>query len=248
MKTAVGIDPSWVLRHPTGICALQGDGDGWTVSEIHASVMSIDDILAAVLRHAGDATVVAVDAPLWIPNATGIRECDRQVVSRYIRRKIGVYPCNSTIAVRRGWKTIDIRVVLEEEGYVEAPAAGPAIYFETYPHPALVNMLDLPVRPEYKKGRIESRRQGLRRLGEQLLDYAAAHQIRFPDDATLQATIPVDVESLRGRELKMAEDRLDAFVCAMIAAAWMDWGEAGNEIIGAPGQGMMIFPRGRSAD
>ena len=248
MKTAIGIDPSWVLTHPTGICVMQHDGDRWTVASTEAAVMDIPAIRAAVPEPSGQPVAVAVDAPLWIPNETGIRECDRQVVSRYINRKIGVYPCNSVIAARRGWKTVDIRVALEDAGYVEAPAAAPAVYFETYPHPALVNMLDLPARPEYKKGRIADRRKGLRRLGEQLRDYAAANGIDFHDDATLQATIPADIDSLGGRELKMAEDRLDAFVCALIAAHWMDLGEDENEIIGSPGQGLMIFPRGRSAD
>jgi predicted RNase H-like nuclease len=179
MKAAIGIDPSWVVTHPTGICAIKDAGDGWTVISTEASVMTVDHIAAAVTDYPGDHSVVAVDAPLWIPNRTGIRECDREVVSRYIRRKIGVYPSNGTIASRRGWKTVDIRIALEQAGYVEAPDAGPSVYFETYPHPALVNMLDLPFRPEYKKGKIATRRAGLHLLGEQLLAYAAVNKVTF---------------------------------------------------------------------
>ena len=248
MKTAVGIDPSWVLTHPTGICVMEDAGDGWTVTSTTASITDIDAIRAAIPEPSGQPIAVSVDAPLWIPNETGIRECDRQVVSRYIDRKIGVYPCNRVIAARRGWKTVDIRVALEDAGYIEAPHAAPAVYFETYPHPALVNLLDLPTRPEYKKGRIADRRRGLQRLGEQLHDLARARGIRFVDDATRRAAIPIDLDALRDRELKMAEDRLDAFVCAVIAAEWLDFGRDGNEIIGAPGQGLMIFPGGRATD
>lgn len=247
MKLAIGIDPSWVLTHPTGMCAIESRGDGWSVASTHASIMSIDDISAAVARHPGDPAVVAVDAPLWIPNATGIRDCDREIISRYISRKSGVYPCNSTIAARRRWQTTAIRVALEQLGFVEAPATGPSVYFETYPHPALVNMLDLPFRPEYKKGRIASRRAGLHRLGQQLLAYAAANDVTFRDRAVRDATIPPDVEALRGRALKKAEDRLDAFVCALIAVSWIESGRPGNEIIGIPGRGMMIFPSPRPA-
>jgi predicted RNase H-like nuclease len=247
MNTAIGIDPSWVLTHPTGICAIESAGDGWTVISTHASVMTVDHISASVATYPGDPAVVAVDAPLWIPNRTGIRDCDREVVSRYIRRKIGVYPCNNTIASRRGWKTVDIRIALQQVGFVEAPAAGPSVYFETYPHPALVNMLDLPFRPEYKKGRIANRRAGLHQLGEQLLAYASANAVTFKDPTVRDATIPPDVNVLNGRELKLAEDRLDAFVCALIAMSWIEFGPPGNEIIGAPGQGMMIFPRPRPA-
>jgi predicted RNase H-like nuclease len=247
MKTAVGIDPSWVLTHPTGICVMEDAGEGWTVNSTTASIMDIAAIRAALPAPTEHPIAVSVDAPLWIPNATGIRECDRQVVSRYIDRKIGVYPCNSVIAARRGWKTVDIRVALEDAGYVEAPHEAPAVYFETYPHPALVNLLDLPARPEYKKGRIADRRRGLQRLGEQLHDLATSRGVAFRDEAVLRATIPADLDALRGRELKMAEDRLDAFVCAVIAADWLDFGRDGNEIIGAPGQGLMIFPGAGSA-
>ena len=242
MKTAIGIDPSWVLTHPTGICAIESDGDGWTVTTTYASVMTVDDSSAAVARHAGDPTVVAVDAPLWIPNETGIRDCDREVARRYSNRKIGVHACNRTIAARGGWRTTAIRRALEEAGFIEAPARGPSVYFETYPHPALVNMLDLPVRPEYKKGKVANRRTGLQRLGKQLLAYAAANHITFKDRDVRDATFPAGVDVLPGRELKLAEDRLDAFVCALIAVSWIESGRLGNEIIGAPGRGMMIFP------
>jgi predicted RNase H-like nuclease len=248
MKTAVGIDPSWVLTHPTGISIMEDAGDGWTVTSTTAAIMDIDAIRAGFPTPSNQPVAGAVGTPLWIPNETGIRECDHQVVSRYIDRKIGVYPCNSVIAARRGWKTIDIRVALEDAGYVEAPAAAPAVYFETYPHPALVNLLDLPSRPEYKKGRIADRHRGLQRLGRHLHDLATTRGIRFADDRTRRATIPTDLEALGGRDLKLVEDRLDAFVCAVIAADWLDFGRDGNEIIGAPGQGLMIFPDARASD
>ncbi len=204
--------------------------------------MTIDDISAAVARYPGDPAVVAVDAALWIPNKTGIRDCDREVVSRYISRKISFCLCNSTIAARRGWKTVDIRIALEQDGFVEAPTNGPSIYFETYPHPTLVNMLDLPFRPEYKKGKIAFRRAGLRQLGEQLLAYASANGTTFKDRDIRDATVPSEIDALNGREFKLAEDRLDAFVCALIAISWIESGVPGNEIIGNSGQGTIIFP------
>jgi predicted RNase H-like nuclease len=105
----------------------------------------------------------------------------------------------------------------------------------------------LPFRPEYKKGRLANRRAGLHQLGEQLLAYASANAVTFKDPTVRDATIPPDVNVLNGRELKLAEDRLDAFVCALIAMSWIEFGPPGNEIIGAPGQGMMIFPRPRPA-
>ncbi len=32
MKTAIGLDPSWVRTHPTGICAIEDANDGRTVT------------------------------------------------------------------------------------------------------------------------------------------------------------------------------------------------------------------------
>ena len=50
--------------------------------------------------------------------------------------------------------------------------------------------------------------------------------------------------ALEGRKaLKAAEDAIDAVVCAFCAASWLELGASGNEIIGSPGHGMMIFPK-----
>ena len=65
MNTAIGIDPSWVLTHPTGICAIESAGDGWTVISTHASVMTVDHISASVATYPGDPAVVA-DFQLFI--------------------------------------------------------------------------------------------------------------------------------------------------------------------------------------
>jgi len=243
-ERAIGVDLAWGEKAGTGLCALKKGADGWRVAEFTACRFSNQQVLEWIDERAGSRTVVAIDAPLWIPNPTGARCCDREVISRYNRFKIGVYPCNQTLFRNRNRGEL-LRAKLEsEQGFVEAPKRGSRIYFETYPHPAIVNMLDLTERHRYKKGRMACKKEGLRRLGEMLLERLPAASPPVVCTPELQELLSPDVDKLRGRDLKLAEDAIDALVCAYCAASWLDLGGRGNYVIGKPGTGMMIFPKG----
>tara|TARA_B100001123_G_scaffold449509_1_gene615139 strand:- start:3362 stop:3958 length:597 start_codon:yes stop_codon:yes gene_type:complete len=189
-----------------------------------------------------DNTTVAVDAPLWIPNQIGIRNCDRQIIKDYHKFKIGVYPCNKTIANKRNWKTTSIRKVLSQEGYSEAANHGLA-YFETYPHPALVNILDLKERPLYKKGDLTSRYSALSSIGKLLLNRVTNGNPKVRPDKLLLQLLQPEFDTLSLKTFKSAEDQFDAFVCAYCAAYWSDLGISQSTIVGDMSAGLMIFPQ-----
>lgn len=243
---AIGIDLAWTDGKASGACALERTGAGWQLIAAEAQVWSNQHIIEWVTERLGTATVVAVDAPLWIPNEAGARDCDRVVISRYHRFKIGVYPCNRQLFADRP-RSEDLRERLMAEGFREAPEDADRVFFETYPHPAIVNMLGLDERIAYKRGRVAKRRKKLRMLGEALLQALPVLTPAVMDSGSLREALKPDLEALKGRALKQAEDRIDAVVCAYCAASWLDRGDQGSERIGKPGAGMMIFPkRGRS--
>lgn len=240
-STAIGIDPSWTLTNPTGICIMQSDDGIWQVMEAFADVITTKAIRTQITMWQTDNTTVAVDAPLWIPNRIGIRNCDRQIISGYHKFKIGVYPCNKTIAKTSRWKTTSIRKILSQEGYNEAARHGLA-YFETYPHPELVNLLGLKERPLYKKGTLASRHSALSDLGELLFDRVTTGNPKVRPDKNLLQLLQPEFNTLNLKTLKCAEDQLDAFICAYSAAYWSYLSASQSIVVGEFRAGLMIFP------
>ena len=227
------------------MCALERTSGHWEVVEAVAEPWPNGRIVDWTLDHAGRSTVVAIDAPLWIPNETGSRDCDIEVMRQYGKYLIGVYPCNKSLFRNKRRCEALRRELMDRRGFVEAPDRGSRVFFETYPHPAIVNVLRLSQRVAYKKGPVKNRRRNLRCLAEMLL---AELPIASPPVARSKRLLEVlrpGFDELRGKALKAAEDRVDGLVCAYCAAAWIETGEAGNELIGKQRRGMMIFPKRR---
>ena len=246
MRRALGIDLAWGHKATTGVCALDQTNGGWRVAE-HGSRLSDDEIVAWAASHAAGGCVVAIDAPLFIPNATGTRPCDRKVASRYGTYKIGVHACNRTLFPQPRGELIRQRLEAEHGFHeVSSGCEGSLLYFETYPHPAIVNVLGLEERIAYKKGRVAKRRAGLSRLACGLWASLPSARPSVARDAELESLLRRDWPQLKGRALKQAEDEIDALVCAYAAARWIVLGKSGSEVVGGPGEGMMIFPSGPS--
>ena len=148
----VGIDLAWGTRARTGLAIL--DGSGRLVAS--TSVRS-DDAIVAFLGDAahGAGLVVAIDAPLIVPNETGQRPCEREVNAHFHRFHAGAYPANrcmtafnptprgARLSQRCGWD-MDPRTT---------PGEQVAVAIEVYPHPAMVTLFDLPHVLKYKRGR-----------------------------------------------------------------------------------------------
>ncbi len=76
---ALGVDLAWSESNGSGACAL--DADGRVVDE---RILGADDeILDWVRGLASDSAVVAVDAPLLVPNETGRRLCESELSREY---------------------------------------------------------------------------------------------------------------------------------------------------------------------
>jgi len=206
----VGVDLAWSTG-TTGLAAVDGDGalvalgKAVTDTEIDTWLLEIPTPL-----------VVAVDAPLVVPNETGQRRPEKEIGRAFgafgasahatNRQLLGAgVPRALALAHRHGW-TVDL----------DAPLSGRTQCLEVYPHPALVGLFTLPYRLDYKKGSADRRRPGLlqlMRLLESLPELRAGRVARWREIADVVAS------SGTGR-LNGVEDELDAVVCAHLAWLW----------------------------
>jgi predicted RNase H-like nuclease len=199
----VGIDLAWGYRARTGLAAVDETGRLLDVT----SVLTDDEVLGWVDVH--EPRVVAIDAPLVVTNATGMRECERAVARAYSRYGASCHTSNSTrmpapraAALARGRWAVDAR-----------PGRPEPVCVEVYPHAALVGLFELPYRLAYKKGPVEVRRTGFERLVGLLEGWPVLGLGGEPWRRLMQqldaATRQVDLDRV--------EDQLDAVVCAGLA-------------------------------
>src|SRR5690606_9299160 len=101
--------------------------------------------------------VVAIDAPLRVPNEHGRRRADHEVSRTWGRFQAGAYPANRTLLAYDGTirgEVLAARLV-QRFGCVETapiPQHGPGRYLcEVFPHPAHVALFNLPRTLKYKR-------------------------------------------------------------------------------------------------
>ena len=119
------------------------------------------------------------------------------------------------------------------------------LMFEMYPHPAMVELFALERTIKYKKGRVAKKRVGQRELADAIRVHlcAAEARPRLRANQSLDDLLEEPPEPLKGRALKGREDRLDAVVCAYIAA-WLDAGKP-LQALGEVGKGVVMAPQVR---
>src|SRR5262245_31946558 len=151
----IGIDLAWSPRNPTGAAAIQGDAGGGTVAAVEL-LGSDQAIVDFIVRQAGDGpAIVAVDAPLWVPNEGGRRPGEAEIGRTFGRYQAGAHPANrrrlAFDGVVRGEALVS---ALEARGFTHAPSidAGTPVrqVIEVFPHPAMIALFGLARTLKYK--------------------------------------------------------------------------------------------------
>lgn len=234
----LGIDLGW-QSGGSGVCCLDPEADGLKLTHL-AHFSSRDDVLAWIdeVAPAPMPAMVAVDAPTLIPNATGMRDCDRLAHKYFGKYDAGCYPANRS----RPFATtlIEFGLALESRGFDHAPqiaAQTPGRYqIELFPHPATIHLFRLPKILKYKKGRVRDRRIALETLRSLQLSHLAALEPSLRLEARHLPSIPPG-----GNALKIVEDQLDSVTCAYAAAHWWWWGSERNWVLG-DASGYIVVP------
>lgn len=233
----LGIDLAWSERNLSG-CVAAGP-QGRIVDE---RLLRTDaEVIEWIDGLSEPTAVVAIDAPLSVPNDAGRRPCESELHRVYGARKAGPHSSNRThlVGVNGRIRGEDLATALSSRGYGDPWSGARRTLLEVYPHPALIEAFELPERLLYKKGPVARRRAGLQQLDR------LVHRLGTADPPLRSALLGID-ETVRGRALKNAEDLLDARVCAWIAAVWRRHGRTGIDLYGSP-DGHIAVPHVRVA-
>jgi predicted RNase H-like nuclease len=241
--TFIGLDLAWGERNPTGAAVIR---DGRLVAWRH-DLFALDQIVDFVAAHlALDAgTIIAVDAPLRVPNESGSRTCERALNREWASFQAGAHPANRRLLAPAGVVRGEILVEMltQRHRFIESATiprrSNDRLICEIYPHPAHISLFGLEKTLKYKRGRVEIRRLELIRYQHYL------RQLRKAKPAlkkTKHLLVETDVSTLRGRELKAYEDLLDALSCAYVAYYLWWHGPQRARTYGTLSEGHIIVP------
>jgi predicted RNase H-like nuclease len=180
--------------------------------------------------------VVAVDAPLVIRNPTGIRPAEGELNRDFRRFHAGCHAAN--LGRPFALNVLEFSRRLAELGFQHEPGGRARrkgrFQIEVHPHAATIALFGLDRIVKYKRGRREERASELRRLRRLML------RNRPQQDPPLSPRLP---PVPKAGNLKPVEDRIDAVLCAYVAAHWWFWGTRGNDIYGNGETRCIIVPR-----
>lgn len=220
----VGVDFGWRSK-PSGVACWDG-ADRLVLDRLTDPA----DVLQWIEAQAPGPAIVAVDAPLVIPNETGMRVADRLTHVEFGRYDAGCYPANRRLPFAE--RVTSFSGQLRRLGFRHADrivAGRPGRYqIEVYPHAAAVNLFALEKILKYKKGRVADRVRELRRYRRLL-------------GSLIPAKLP-GVPAAGGAALKAAEDLLDAALCAYIGWRWWTFGRERSTVLGNRRDGYIVVP------
>jgi histidinol-phosphate phosphatase family protein len=241
----VGIDLAWSPRNNSGGAVLSASGQLLAATAILGNDSEVLDFITNAVP-SNSPGLIAIDAPLAVPNEAGARPCDRQVASVFSRFEAAPYPANRRNLRRYGGLRAEaIQKRLQFLGFRHDPYIKGRVptrqVIEVFPHPATISLFHLGRTLKYKarsKRDYTLRWRELARLRDHLGSLADANPpLRLPNDV---AKMPI--QGLRGRSFKEAEDLLDALVCAYSAFyAWHN-GPRGYAVYGNATQGHILVP------
>lgn len=244
--TFIGIDLAWSPHNPTGAAVIVGDKHGGTLADV---ALLADDaaIVAYIERHAASGpAIVAVDAPLCVPNETGRRPAEAEIAQAFRTYEAGAHPANrqrlTFDGIIRGEELVKR---CAEGGFVHRSAivagAPTRQIIEVFPHPAMVAIFGLGRTLKYKT---KPNRTPTERLAEwqRYQAYLRALATADPWLCGHESVLAQDVAILRGRHLKNYEDQVDALFCAYIALYAFRWGAARCRVFGTFAEGYIFTP------
>lgn len=247
MPDFLGLDLAWGRTGTgTALAYLRGDPEEVRLQKVARDLKGDEDILVAIDHCAGPHTILAIDAPLVVTNATGQRACEAQLAHAYRHAHAGPHPSN--LARDPSPRGSHLAQSLVADGWKHAtdPAAihraGGRWIIEVYPHPAHVTLFDLPRIFKYKKGKVAERKAELALYRAAMVAQLSVAIPRLAAPVPADQYLTTDIGALRGAGLKRYEDTLDAILGAYIGAHYWTWGAERNRVYGDPSTGYIVVP------
>jgi len=253
----VGLDLAWSGRNNTGGVVVEykpesGEEPGQVV-EWREELGDNAAILEFVREAAPGPALIAIDAPLVVPNQDGSRLCDRLLTKVFRKYQAGTHPASRTTLGRYGNPPGNIRgetlaALLESElGFRQDPylkSRQPVRqFFECYPHPAMIVLFQLNQTLKYKR-KLRSMNNDRFAAYAQLQSLLASLS-QFPASPRLEipaALLQRDTRQMVGQKLKHYEDLLDGIMCAYIAFYHWWWVGEKSFVFGDIESGHIVTP------
>lgn len=230
MNTFIGVDLGWYGK-PSGLASIVLDGGGLRLRSL-TRLEPVSEIVEWIDAEAGaGSAVAAVDAPVVIPNATGIRSAERELNRDFRRFHAGCHAAN--LGRPFAAKVLAFSRRLEDLGFAHGANMTSRqtgrFQIEVHPHAATVSLFGLDRIVKYKRGLRAARAKELERLRRLVLS--------LPLTGMCLPGVP------KTGNLKPVEDQIDAVICAFIAARWWQWTTERNTLYGAQDSGYIVVPR-----
>ena len=242
----IGLDLAWSSRNRTGGAVIQ---DGRLVAAT-GGLGSDAEIQRFVADHlpASAAAVVAVDAPLCVPNAEGRRRCDHEVSLAWGAYEAGAYPANRRLlavdGIVRGESLA--AALAADYGFAQAaplPLRGEGRYVcEVFPHPAHVALFGLPRDVQVTSASLVRGADDAAAEFARYQQLLAGLKLADPSLEGLEPWTSIDPGTLRWRARQELEETLDAVTCAYVA--WYAWwhGPERQRVFGTIPEGHILTP------
>ncbi|MEM0448295.1 MAG: DUF429 domain-containing protein [Methanomassiliicoccales archaeon] len=229
----LGLDLAWRSDpYPlsTGACLIDSGGE----VVLLGLVTTNEEILS--LLDKDNQMWVGIDAPLCVPNLTGMRRCERIMM----RMGLPCLPSNQRFMERHfgGRRGEDLARALRGRGFVPASpeVRGEKVYFEVYPSGAL-RILCGKI-PSYKRGRLCDRRKAL----EQVIE--AMDSWHSPPDLCL--SLRQEIENMKLHRIKGLCDILDAALAAACLYCHYIKNGKNTQLLGDVEHGYVLLPTERN--
>jgi predicted RNase H-like nuclease len=244
----LGLDLAWSEKNPSGLAALDENG---RLIALCAERRSDEDVLAWIRSYLAPCGAIAIDMPTIVVNPAGQRDCEQALRADFYQHHAGPYPANTRLRPFTGGGRAHrlLEELVKDDRVVHtgkvAPHDARTVAFETFPHPATVELFGLNrIIPYKKKGRpwpgvlaawscYRAFLAGLENADPPLL---IGPEIDFPP------TVPQD-------RYKRRDDEIDAVLCAYVASyVWRHGTDSAKvRVYGDMATGHIVIPWRREA-
>ncbi len=241
----MGLDLAWAPRNSSGgaVMEQQDDGSLRLVSTSH--LRTHEDVLGWIARNRGrHGAIMAVNAPIIVENSGGRRACDEQLNAHFARNQIDDHQVN---IVSAGHPRTMGRAMMRM-GFDPDPQAEGDRVIETFTQPAQVLLFDLERPIRLKHGPIGARKDAVARYRELLTLYLPEAHPPLASSPALRGLLERDLGGLNGTRLGELEDKIEATLCAYIAAYLDIRGPEDCAFLGDLYEGYVLLPTAARAE
>jgi len=213
----VGLDLASGENNQTGVAAIDSDG------RLQHVGVAYDDasIASAIAQYVAGDCLVAIDAPLIVPNPTGSRPCERDLNHHFQKFDAAARPASNDKPEFKNPRGARLAAALGLDTDPSSSSNRRAV--EVLPDPASIVLFELDKTLKYKRGPFDVRQRELLKLMTRIEDLDAATPRLRANRSVAWVELRRRLEAAtRPGQLDRDEGPVDAMLCAYVALYWYD--------------------------